>query len=210
MGRTRRAVASGFAAALAAAALPGAPEAAAADYTLKPDDRWIGKASARITVIEYFSPVCPHCGDWERDVWPAFKAKYVKTGKVRFVARELPTAPGNLAAAGFVVARCAPAAKYFDVVEALFAGQQALFDTHDAMAWINRGGAAGGLSPDQVLACVQDSAQTDALNTRVQTGVAEFNVESTPTFIIGDRKLVGLQTLAELDAVLQPLLRGKR
>jgi len=209
MGRTRRAVTSGFAAALAAAALPGVSEAAA-DYALKPDDRWIGKPSARITVIEYFSPVCPHCGDWEREVWPAFKAKYVKTGKVRFVARELPTAPGNLAAAGFVVARCAPAAKYFNVVEALFAGQQALFDTHDGMTWINQGGAAGGLTPDQVLACVQDSAQTEALNTRVQTGVAEFNVDSTPTFIIRDRKLVGKQSLAELDAVLQPLLRGKR
>ena len=92
-------------------------------------DRWIGKANAPVTVFEYASVTCPHCGRWNAEVWPAFKAKYVDTGKVRFVLRELPTEPAVVATGGFMLARCAPPAKYFDVIDALLAGQQAVFES---------------------------------------------------------------------------------
>ena len=116
-------------------------------------DRWIGKANAPVTVFEYASVTCPHCGRWNAEVWPAFKAKYVDTGKVRFVLRELPTEPAVVATGGFMVARCAPPAKYFDVIDALFAGQQAMFESGDFRAWLVQAGAKGGLSRDRVMAC---------------------------------------------------------
>ncbi len=204
MGTTRRALTFGLTAAATLAAWPGAAGVTA-------QDRWIGRANAPVTVFEYASVTCPHCGRWNADVWPAFKAKYVDTGKVRFVLRELPTEPAVVATGGFLVARCAPPAKYFDVIDALFAGQQAMFDSGDFRGWLIEAGAKGGLSRDRVMACAQEQAGVDAMNARIDANLREHSgIGSTPTFVVNGRMLVGEQSLAELDAVIQPLLRGKR
>ena len=76
-----------------------------------------------VTVVEYASVTCPHCALWQKNTWPAFKAKYVDTNKVRYVFRELPTGPVNVAVAGFMIARCAGEDKYFDVVHNIMASQ---------------------------------------------------------------------------------------
>lgn len=71
---------------------------------------------AKVTVVEYASVTCPHCAIWQENTYPAFKAKYVDTGKVRYIFRELPTPPVDAATAGFLVARSAGPDMYFDVV----------------------------------------------------------------------------------------------
>jgi len=188
-----------------AAALAGWPVAAAA--AVAADDRVLGNPRAKVTVFEYASVTCPHCARWNAEVWPAFKAKYVDTGKVRFVLRELPTEPAAVASAGFMVARCAPPAKYFDVVDALFHTQHMVF-ANQAGAWMVQAGARGGMTRDQVRACATDQAGLDALNARVARSEKEHpQVGSTPTFVINGTVLAGEQSLAELDAVIQPLLR---
>ena len=78
----------------------------------------MGSADAPVTVVEYASITCPHCAAWSENVGPAFKARYVDTGLVRFVFRELPTAPGPVAIAGFLTARCAGEDQYFPMIEA--------------------------------------------------------------------------------------------
>ena len=78
---------------------------------------------AKVTVVEYASPTCIHCAMWQKNTWPAFKAKYVDTNKVRYVFRELPTPPTEIAAAGVLLARCAGPDKYFDVIHELLANQ---------------------------------------------------------------------------------------
>lgn len=187
-----------------AAALAGWPGAAAA---ITADDRVMGSPRAKVVVYEYASVTCPHCARWQAEVWPAFKAKYVDTGKVRFVLRELPTEPAAIASAGFMVARCAPADKYFDVVDALFENQAMVF-SNQAGAWMVQAGAKGGMTRDQVRDCATNQAGLDALNARVAKSEKEHpQVGSTPTFVIGNRTLVGEQPLEALDAVLQPLLR---
>ena len=204
MGLTRRTMTTGLAAAAALASWP-----VAAGVTAQ--DRWIGSADAPVTVFEYASVTCPHCGRWNAEVWPAFKAKYVDTGKVRFVLRELPTEPAVVATGGFMVARCAPPARYFDVIDALFAGQQAMFESGDFRTWLIQAGAKGGLSRERVMACAQDQAGVDALNARIEANLREHDgIGSTPTFVVNGRMLTGEQSLAQLDSVIQPLLRGKR
>jgi len=57
------------------------------------DDMSLGNAGAKVTVIEYASASCPHCAHFNNEVFPAFKAKYIDTGKVHYVFREFLTAP---------------------------------------------------------------------------------------------------------------------
>lgn len=65
-------------------------------------DKVLGDPAAKVTVIEYASPTCPHCAQWSNTVLPAFKEKYVATGKVKFVIR--PFARNTLDAAIFMLA----------------------------------------------------------------------------------------------------------
>ena len=53
-------------------------------------DMAIGQAKAPITIVEYSSLTCPHCADFEENVFPMLQSKYIDTGKVRFVSREFP------------------------------------------------------------------------------------------------------------------------
>ena len=65
-------------------------------------DKVLGDPAAKVTVIEYASPTCPHCAQWSNTVLPAFKEKYVATGKVKFIIR--PFARNTLDAAIFMLA----------------------------------------------------------------------------------------------------------
>ena len=73
-------------------------------------DKVLGDPAAKVTVIEYASPTCPHCAEWSNNVLPAFRQKYIDTGKVKFVIR--PFARNTLDAAIFMLAE--HAAKAFD------------------------------------------------------------------------------------------------
>ncbi len=77
-----------------------------------------GRAGAPVTIIEYASMTCSHCAAFHKDVWPALKAKYVDTGKAKFVLREFPLDP--LAAGAFMLARCAGPEKRDALVDRLF------------------------------------------------------------------------------------------
>ena len=85
----------------------------------------MGNPNAKVTVIEYASVSCPVCGRWFKEVYPAFKAKYVDTGKVRtIVFREMLVGGDenevSIATSGFLLARCAGKDKYFAVTDAIF------------------------------------------------------------------------------------------
>src|SRR5689334_20515922 len=83
-----------------------------------PDDMQMGNPAAKVTVVEYASVGCPICGRWDKEVWPQFKAKYVDTGKVNYVFREMLVGGGAelaIGGNGFLLARCAGKDKYFTV-----------------------------------------------------------------------------------------------
>ncbi|MDB5447797.1 MAG: dsbA, partial [Phenylobacterium sp.] len=99
------------AAAAAALALAGCHKSGAAGSAQ--GDMSLGPPDAKVKVVEYASASCSHCARFNNEVFPAFKAKYVDTGKVNYTLREFLTPPEEVAAAGFLLARCAGKDKYF-------------------------------------------------------------------------------------------------
>jgi protein-disulfide isomerase len=168
------------------------------------EDVALGSPKAPVTVIEYASVTCPHCAEWEAEVFPAFKRKYVDTGQVRYIMRELPTEPEDVAEAGFLVARCAGPQKFLDVVQTLMTAQKGLYADHDALAWLMKGAAVAGLNEAQMKACVSDPKGQKALADRIEANEKAFDVKGTPTFIINGKMTGdGEMTLAELDKAIQ-------
>lgn len=169
-------------------------------------DMTLGDPNAKVTIIEYASITCPHCATFNEEVFPALKAKYVDTGQVRYVFREFLTPPANVAAAGFLVARCAGKDKYFNVIDALFHSQNEMGG--DVRGLLFRIGRSAGMTDDKITTCIQDEKALDALNKRVTKAINEDKITGTPTFVINGKELVGEQTLAQFDAAIQPLLKN--
>ena len=194
------------------AALALAAPALAAIPASEPDDMVMGSPKAKVTLIEYASASCPHCARFNNDVFPALKKKYVDTGKVHYIFREFLTEPAQVAAAGFLMARCAPSGKYFTVLDDFFHGQAKMYETGDLKALVLSVGKTAGMTEDQTMACFKDEAAAKALNERVLRHSQE-GVDSTPTFVVNGAKLPDLDhevTLADLDAAIEPLLKPGR
>jgi protein-disulfide isomerase len=80
----------------AAPAASAAPATAPIDPLMAPGplpDIVEGSPSAAITIIEYASMTCSHCATFHEETWPLLKAKYVDSGKAKFILREFPLDP---------------------------------------------------------------------------------------------------------------------
>lgn len=170
------------------------------------EDMTQGSATAPVTVMEYASPTCPACAGWNAEVYPAFKAKYVDTGKVQYVFREAPI-HGAVDVATFLLARCAGKDKYFEVVDAMMRSLPELSEGGDPRAVLLRVAQSAGMDEAKFNACVGDEEALAKLTARTEKAMKEHDVSSTPTFIINGEKFVGAQSLAQLDAAIEPKLK---
>ena len=187
-------------AALGALALAGCSKGAG---TVDTADMTLGDPNAKVKMVEYASLTCSHCGTFNNDVFPAFKAKYIDTGKVHYTFKEFLTPPNEVAAAGFLTARCAGKDKYFNVTDAIFHAQQEMFTTGDMRGVLLRIAQSAGLTEEQFNACITDEAALKALNERVEQAIKVDKINATPTFVINGKKVKeGEVSLAELDAAV--------
>ena len=178
------------------------PAAADPLLTAVPDDMTMGHPHAPVTVIEYASASCPHCAKFNNEVFPAFKATYIDTGRVFYIFREFLTQPVSLAGAAFLVSRCAGRANYFKVLDEIFHDQAHIYETHDMLAGLKKAGAVGGLDEKSVKACLEDDKATKALNDRMDLYLNRDQITGTPTFFVGGARFDGEQTLAQLDTAI--------
>ena len=170
-------------------------------------DRILGRADAPVTVIEYASFTCTHCAHWTNDVLPAFKARYIDTGKVKLVFRDLPTQPVQVAATAAAIGRCAAPDRFFDVAHHFMAGQAAAFASGNARNWYVGAIAASGRTQAQMDACLADPATQQALQADIEAAVAA-GVQGTPSFFVNSKRAAD-HSMETLSAAIDPLIKGR-
>jgi protein-disulfide isomerase len=77
---------------------PPAAAPAAPPPDLRLAERALGRADARVTVIEYFSLTCGHCAAFHRETFPQVRSQLVDGGRVRILFRDFPLDQLSLAA----------------------------------------------------------------------------------------------------------------
>lgn len=174
-----------------------------------PDDHVMGSDSAPNTVIAYASVTCPHCSDWFINQWPTFKKEQIDTGKVRFILREFPTAPQNVAMGGFILANCAPKEKYWDHVIYQFQKQKEIFEkfqTGKGNEVIDKYAEMADLKDSEAVdACFNEQAHIEQIQRAVNRAVAG-GISGVPAFYINGEKLEkGGETAAGLAAKITGL-----
>ena len=166
-------------------------------------DMSLGNANAKVKVVEYASASCSHCARFDIEVFPAFKAKYIDTGKISYTLKEYLTPPENVSAAGFLLARCAGKDKYFTVLDAIYKNQMEMFQTGDFRGGLLRIAEQNGMSEPQFTACINDEKAQAALNARVTRAVQQDKITGTPTFLVNGKTVgEGEVSLEQLDAAI--------
>lgn len=169
--------------------------------------RSLGNPDAPIKVYEYFSLNCPHCAEFAENTLPKVIDHFVKPGKVFYVFKDFPLNQDALMAAQ--VARSLPAKDYFPFISELFRTQ---FKWAYAPDLKTKEDYINALFPYAALAGM-DRASFDAAlnNAKLRTFILDelkaaeknYNVNSTPTFIINGRKREGAVDFAQFSAWLK-------
>ena len=165
----------------------------------------LGDAKAPVTIVEYASMTCPHCAAFHETTYPALKKKYIDTGKVRFIFREFPL--DQLAAAAFMLARCAGPDRYFPMIEVLF-HQQRDWAVPRPLQPLMAIGKQAGLSEQAFNECLKDQKLLDSIEETRQRAATKFGVQSTPTFFVNGKILRGNNTMADFEKEIEPYLKS--
>ena len=165
----------------------------------------LGVREAPVTIVEYASMTCGHCAGFYATTFPELKSKYIDPGKVRFILREFPLDP--LAAAGFMLARCAGDMRNA-IVDLLFARQKTWAFTDKPLEALAALLKQTGMSQKTFDACLQNDDLRDKVYKVHDRAAEKFGVTSTPTFFINGKKETGEMTPDALAKLLDPLLKG--
>ncbi len=214
---TRRQVITAMAAGTAAGLLGlGAGPAAAQDVSVVSlavpgplGDVALGSADAKVTVIEYASLTCSHCASFHNETFPAFKEKYIDTGKVRFILREFPL--DDLALLGFMLARHKGDEFYYPITGLLFeqlgktwakVGDDKPLDA--LLATVRQ----AGITQEDFDATIKDRKIYDGVVAVRDKAAKDFGINATPTFFINGKRHPGALSIQDLDKAIEPLLAG--
>ena len=163
------------------------------------DDYILGDANASVTLVEYASVACGACALWHRDIYPEVKAKYIDTGKVKYVFRPFPAGQPEMAQAGHKLALCADRNKFFKNIKVQFDRQSQIMDMGRKQNGLRQAyvslAKASGLSEEEFFACMGNTEVADRYDAFVQLGIDQ-GVNATPTVFVN-----GKRTDSDLDSV---------
>ena len=166
----------------------------------------IGSEDAKITIIEYASLSCSHCADFHVNTLETLKKEYIDTGKVRMVFRDYPfNYPALL---GSMVLRCIPENYRYDYMNALFKLQP---------DWVNKKNKktiqelykimqSGGMTKEEYDACIYNTELENEILEGVMEAQNQFNIKSTPSFIINGKHIEGNKSIKEFRQIIDKIL----
>jgi protein-disulfide isomerase len=192
----------------AAPALPKPP----ADLRIAVSDSVsLGRADAKLVMVEFSDFDCPFCARYSADTKDRLIREYVDTGKVRYVFRHMPLK--NLhpnAIRESEAAECARRqGRFWQIYPLLFTNKQPSTD-----AELRAHALAAGASAAEFDTCFAGQATATVMRD-VEDG-ARAGIYGTPTFFVGaldangrvqvDATIVGAQPIEKFRSVIDPLL----
>lgn len=157
-----------------------------------------GNPNAPVWVIEVSDFQCPYCKQWHDETYPVFRDEFVRTGKVRLAYVNFPLAQHQYAWPAAEAAMCSGAqGKFWGMHDALFNTQGKWEALPAPASFFDSLARAQGVDIARWRQCVQSGKMKtwiQADHDRAQTAGAG----STPSFMIGEKLLVGAQPIEEL------------
>lgn len=154
-----------------------------------PINRQLGDPKAKVIVVEYSDFQCPSCARAQgtvRDLARQYE------GKVRFAYKYFPLTKihKNAMSAAHAGECAAEQNKFFPFIDRLFYQQSLWAPLPDPTTMYAAIAEQSTLDMARYTTCMQDISKLDAVRADYKEG-EERQVKATPTFFIGDERLVG-------------------
>jgi protein-disulfide isomerase len=158
-------------------------------------DPSIGPEDAPVTIIEFSDYQCPYCAQWYQQVYQELMDSY--PGQIKFVYRDNPIPSHPEAEPAAEAANCAgEQSAYWKFHDALFNGQyglgRAAYEKYAADLRLNKTAFTECLDSHRF----QDEVKADA------SDAAKAGINSTPSFVINGRLLIGALPIADFKTVI--------
>jgi protein-disulfide isomerase len=174
----------------------------------------LGSPNAPVTLVEFADLQCPYCGEFARDALPQIVREYVRTGRVKVVFQGLAFLGPQSQTALRAVLAAGQQNRAWDVLEGLYARQEAENSGWVTLALLREvGGAAPGLNVPRMLRQSDSASVTRQLRDAERLG-RQAGVSGTPTFFVGrsggpvQRVALTSLTAAALRPALDAALQG--
>jgi len=190
-------------------AAAGRPDPDHVRLRLEPGEPALGHPDAPLTMVEFTDYQCPYCRRFQAEAWPKLKREYIDTGKLRFIARDLPLQFHSSAGPAAEAAHCAgEQGKFWAMHTALLEGAADL-----GAGGIERRARAVGLDLGRFHQCVAAQKYAATIEAHVRQADAA-GIDGTPGFIVGRAahgeltgvRVEGALPYHEFDALLRELL----
>ena len=164
---------------------------------------FLGNPDAKVVFVEYGDYKCGFCGRFNRETLPKLKEKYIDTGKVKFVWKDLVIFGEDslMLAQG---AHCAgEQGKFFELHNELFSeGPEK--DSPAEIRLISLGQKLN-LDMKKFSSCLNSGKYVEKINQSVQEA-GEFGFSGTPTAMINGEVIVGAQPVAKFESMINSFL----
>ena len=172
-----------------------------------------GSPAARVALIVYSNFRCRYCRTFAVGTWPILRDKYVTTGQVIFIFKNLPVGADQASMAASRAAECArKEGVFWRAHDELF--KKPLIED-DLDEWSVKIGA----NPRTLRDCFAATETTDRIR-RDSAEAEHLGIRGTPTFLIGridegravrvSKVISGARPVEDFVSAIDPLVRPKR
>lgn len=165
-----------------------------------------GPEDAAVTLVEFTDYQCPFCKRHFDQTSDQLETDYIKTGKIRWILRDLPLPFHQNAHLAAEAARCAgDQEKYKAMHDKLFATQTAWAESTSANTLFSGYARTLGLNTAAFDQCLTGEKYKAAVDEDL--GLAtKVGASGTPTFYVNGQPLVGAQPFSAFKAVIDTAL----
>ena len=186
------------------------PALAQAGFIGIDDDPQLGKADAKVTIIEFGDYQCPLCRAFWRETLPRIKKEYVDTGRVRIVFRDFPIQDIHPEATVTAMAgECAEdQGKFWEFHDKAFREQdrRGRDIVRYTVADVKRWATDVGLEAAAFNECLDSERHKAEVEKDYKDG-ADIGMTGTPVFFINGRAVVGAHPFATFQKVIEEELQ---
>jgi len=165
--------------------LPDAGSAVAMFKGIPQHGNVLGKSNAPVTMVEYIDLQCPFCRVFETDVMPRIVPQFVKTGKVRVIARPIAFIGPDSVRGRLAALAAAQQNHFFDFAQLVYFNQGS-----ENSGWLSDDFVRSAFSsiPGLDVAAAEKARIGSAVSTegdRFEAQATADHVTETPTVLVG-------------------------
>jgi protein-disulfide isomerase len=171
----------------------------------------IGDPNAPVVMEEYSDYQCTYCRKFSEETEPLLIEQYVVTGKLYIIFKNfvIYESPGYSSIPFAEAALCAADQnKFWDYHDILYANQSTSDSDKYSESRLEAYAEIVGLDLDAFKQCLGDSRTLEEIR-RIQLEAGNLEINSTPTFLINGKMIVGAQPLEVFQQEIETALTGR-